>query len=223
MRIDLPVPLVLQEKDSVECGLAGLSMLYGFYGKSKTIAELKEHIKIHAVGTYAPQLGTFLRKDGFHVEIITHHPSLFVKKEQQLSQEELKEKFKLSLEKQQTENVKNVLQYFHEFLENKGKLTVKIPTPDDVIFQLKQGHPVGALVTSNFVHGSKAVFNYHFLLIRGVTETGFIVNDPIPDERGGVKEYTFDEFRYALYASAAGDLDNASLFIAYPDVHTRPA
>lgn len=214
--IDLNVPLVLQEKNSVDCGLAGLSMLFGFYGRQITIEELKKELTVHPVGTYAPQLGTWLLKHAFHVEIITHHPSLFVKSEQSLSQEQLGEKFRALLQKPQSEKVAVVLAYFEEFIANGGKVTVKIPTPDDVLQELKQGHPVGALMTNNFVHGTKPVFNMHFVLVRGCTGTGFIVNDSIPDERGGVKAYTFDEFRYGLYASAMGDLDNAALIIAYP-------
>lgn len=215
MNINLPVPLVLQEAGSVDCGLAGLSMLYGFYGMPKTIAELRKDLVVDEIGTYAPQLGRYMMKDGFKVEIITHHPTVFVKKDQGKSQSEVLQVFEnLRAVAQKPQNQK-VLDQFIAYLKEGGKVTVKIPTAQDILERLQKGAPVCGLVTSNFVHGTKAVMNYHFLIVRGVENGKFIVNDPIPDERGGVKEYTFEEFLYGLYASAGADLDNASLFIAY--------
>ena len=82
--------------------------------------------------------------------------------------------------------------------------------------ELDAKRPVGALLTSNMLSGSKPVFNFHFNLITGIDGQHIYVNDPMWDERGGKKKYKITDFFYALYASAYGDLDNASFLKVRP-------
>ena len=67
------------------------------------------------------------------------------------------------------------------------------------------------MITSNFLLFDKPIFNFHFNLITGIDETHIYVNDPLWDYRGGKHKYLINDFMYAIYASAYGDLDNASL------------
>lgn len=63
----LDVPIIRQEKDSVDCGLACLSMLMKYSGIEKSLSELKKEIKVYeGMGTYAPQLGKYLVENGFN-------------------------------------------------------------------------------------------------------------------------------------------------------------
>ena len=73
------------------------------------------------------------------------------------------------------------------------------------------GRPLGALITSNFLLFDKASFNFHFNLITGIDNEFIYVNDPMWDYRGGKHKYPINDFMYAVYASAHGDLDNASI------------
>ena len=74
----LNVPIILQDKESVACGLSCLSMLLNYYGIKKSVSEIKKHIKVYdEIGTYVPQLGKYLIENGFEVEIITMNPHLF--------------------------------------------------------------------------------------------------------------------------------------------------
>ena len=86
----LDIPVIRQEKDSLDCGLACLSMLLGYYNIKKTVLDLKRDIKVYdGVGTYVPQLGRYLLDNGFEVEIVTINPHLFTKKLSVKSHKEL--------------------------------------------------------------------------------------------------------------------------------------
>ncbi len=77
----LNVSVIRQKENSVDCGLACLAMLMKYYGINKSIADMKNEIKVYAgMGTYAPQLGKYLIDNNFEVEIVTMNPLLFTKK-----------------------------------------------------------------------------------------------------------------------------------------------
>jgi len=71
-------------------------------------------------------------------------------------------------------------------------------------------------MTTNFIYSDKPVFNFHFNVVTGIDDNYVYVNDPLWDGRGGKNKYTITEFLYGLYASAYGDLDNASLIKIKP-------
>ena len=51
----LDVPLVLQDKNSLDCGLAGVSMLLAYYGITKSVEDIRQDISIYeGVGTFTP-------------------------------------------------------------------------------------------------------------------------------------------------------------------------
>jgi len=208
----LNVPIIRQEENSVDCGLACLSMLMKYYNINKSIIEMKKEIKIYKdIGTYAPQLGKYLIKNGFEIEIITMNPYLFTKQFGKKSQEDLIKYFEELHEKTKKENLKEPLRFFKEFIQAGGKLTLKVPTIDDIKEELSNGRPLCALITSNFLLFDKASFNFHFNIITGIDEKYIYVNDPMWDYRGGKQKYEVSDFIYAIYASAYGDLDNASV------------
>ncbi|VVB79842.1 Peptidase_C39 like family protein [uncultured archaeon] len=208
----LNVSLIKQNKSSVDCGLAGISMLLKYYGINRTIQELKREIKVYpGLGTYAPQLGTYLLKRGFEVEIVTMNPYLFCNKLKRKSQKELynflSEKYKQS----KKPKYKKPLKFFKEFIEAGGSIKVKIPDVKDIKEEISKGRPLCALITSNFLLGETPVFNFHFNVVTGIDKKYIYVNDPLWDYRGGKHKHLINDFLYAIYASAYGDLDNASL------------
>lgn len=208
----LEVPLVRQGKSSLDCGIACLSMVLKYYGIEKSISDLKKDIKVYeGIGTYAPQIGKYLIDNGFEIEIITMNPFLFTRKFKEKSRDELisylKERQKIEKEKR----FKEPLNFFIEFMDSGGKITLKVPDVLDIKEEILEGRPLGALITSNFLLGDKPMFNFHFNLITGIDENYIYVNDPLNDYRGGHHKYPINDFMYAIYASAHGDLDNASI------------
>jgi len=208
----LDVPLVRQDVDSLDCGIACVSMLLKYYGIEKDIPALKKDIQVFdGVGTYVPQLGKFLIDNGFHVEIITLNPHLFVRTDANRSSQELGKYFEEIRDKTTKENFKAPLRYFKEFVESGGVLALRVPTVEDIRAELNDGRPLGALITSNFLLSETSGFNFHFNIVTGIDEQNVYVNDSMWDSRGGAQSYPIHDFMYALYASAYGDLDNAAL------------
>lgn len=208
----LNVPLVKQTSiDSIDCGIAGLKMLFKFYKINFSDAELKKIKLYEGTGTYMPQLGEYLLRKGFEVEIITANPYLFTLRHGKLSRQELLKYLKERFENLNIERFREPLNFFINFVELGGKLTVRVPVKEDLIKEISAGRPVCALITSNFLLFDKAGFNFHFNLITGIDDKFVYVNDPIPDYRGGKHKYEIDNFFFALHSSAHGDLDNASI------------
>ncbi|MFA6073360.1 MAG: C39 family peptidase [Candidatus Woesearchaeota archaeon] len=208
----LKVPLIKQPKNSVDCGIAGVAMLCKYYNIPKTFNALKKEIETDKIGTYAPQLGTYLIKQGLDVEIVTLHPKLFTLLDSKLSQKEIITRLETSHNSTTSNQDKKVITHFKEFMNSGGKIKIKIPDIIDIKNEIHKKRPVGALMTTNFIN-NVPIFNFHFNIITGYDTKHIYVNDPLPNKCGGRKKYTLQQFYYGLYASAYGDIDNASLLI----------
>lgn len=212
----LNVPLIKQPKDSVDCGIAGITMIMDYYKKGISFEENKKHIITDTVGTYAPQLGLYLMNNGFQTKIITQHPAMFTNNDTGMHTGEILKRMDYLLSKNPTEQNRKIIEYFKKFLEEGGEIEVKIPEEKDIVNEIKAKRPLAALMTTNFLYGKESIFNFHFNVITGIDENYIYVNDPLWDERGGKKKYEKKDFFYGLYASAYGDLDNASFMIIKP-------
>ncbi len=212
----LDVPLITQPKDSVDCGIAGITMIMQYYKKNLSFEENKKNIITDAVGTYAPQLGKYLIEKGFDVTIITQHPAMFTNNDKGLSQKDILKRIDSLASTSKNEQNRKVLNYFSGFIKSGGKMLIKIPDEADISKELNVKRPVAALMTTNFLDGKNPVFNFHFNVITGIDDKYIYANDPLWDERGGNKRYLKKDFFYGLYASAYADLDNASLMIIKP-------
>ena len=209
MRLD--VPLVNQVKDSRDCGIAGLCMILRYYGIKTSVQNLKKEIEVDKFGTYAPQLGSYLINKGLDVEIINLNPRLFTRKDIGIRAPQLKKHFIIMLSKCKTGRDKKVMKYFIKFLNDGGKVTPKIPDIHDLLPEIESGRPIVALLTTNFLLGSKPILNSHFNVITGIDDGKIYVNDSLPDKRGGRQLYSFSDFFFGLYASSNGDFDNGSI------------
>lgn len=212
-KMKLNIPLIRQPKDSVDCGIAGIAMLFKYYNIPKTFNEIKKEIETDAIGTYSPQLGRYLIKHGFDVEIVTMHPKLFTIRDIKLSQKDLIKKLEIQYQNINVEQDKKVINYFIEFMKNGGIINIRIPCIEDINKEISNNRPLGALMTTNFINNNVPKFNFHFNIITGCDAKNVYANDPLEGKCGGKKQYTIQQFYYGLYASAYGDLDNASLML----------
>jgi uncharacterized protein YvpB len=216
----LDIKTVRQDEGSVECGLVTLSMLYSYYGKNKTLDDLRKELPTVQFGTFSPQLGINLLHNGFEVEIITRNPLLVERKDKDLSQEELVSKLEEKLAKYETKDDNYTgVDYFIKFMKAGGKVKVKIPNIEDLNEELKNNRPVvvflstASLYKENKAKNLNKPFNYtfHIVLVVEVDNDNVTINDPYWDEEGGKQTYPVDEFFYAMHASALGGADNDCL------------
>jgi len=142
------------------------------------------------------------------------HPGLFTKKHLPEESHDSKAHFQGLMPKASKEQDRKVIGHFIEFLSVGGKVRAKRPTEDDIVSEISQGRPVGALLTTNFLSEVEPKFNFHFNLVTGIEGELVYVNDPMWDERGGKKAYPIEDFFFGLYASSYGDLDNGCLILA---------
>lgn len=207
----LDVPLITQEKGSQDCGIACLLMILEFLGIKKSFTDLKKELEVDEVGSYTPQMGTYLQRAGFSTELVTQHPGLFTLKDRGKSQTEILLRIKDLLSTAKTDQNKKVLQYFLEYLENGGQISVKIPEIGDITESINNNQPLIALLTSHFLTETLPKFNLHFNIVTGFDETHVYLNDPLPDQRGGKKKCSVNDFFYGVHASTYADIDNGCL------------
>ena len=204
-----------QLPDSVECGLVCLKMIYAYYGIEISMDRLRQDLALTDVGTYAPQLGSHLLKNGFDVEIVTYNPRLVWKQDKNLTSEQLKAKFEDRMQSAD-QNDKFVLEYFVNFMNNGGSVKVKIPSIEELDEETKAGRPVIVFLTNAVLYdkniadlkGRPFSYTFHTDVVTGVMDGKVAVNDPYFEEEGGEKEYPVDEFMFAVHSSSLGDLDN---------------
>lgn len=213
----LKIPQLRQDENSKDCGLICMLMVMRYYGDDKTTYEdLKQALVVDEIGTYAPQMGTYLLNQGYKVELIGLNPGLFSTLDKGASTEEIQERLAEKLELADKERDVKVIKYFQEFLDNSGSMKVQIPSEDHLQYAIEQETPVIALLTSNFLN-RRPELNFHFNVVTGITHELITVNDPLWDERGGEHQYIIEDYLYAIHASAAGDLDNATLMRVWKD------
>lgn len=209
----LKIPLVRQPEWSVDCGVACVAMLLEYYGIEYDYKKLRKEIDVLRWGTSAPQLGCWLLKHGFDVEIVTMHPALFTLHSKFKSKKELLKHFK-SLRKTIKPRLNAVaLEHFIAFVKAGGKITPRIPDVKDVKSELIEKRPIISLLTHWFLHDHKMKprFTFHFNVISGIDKKYLYSNDPDwGDELGGQHKHAINDYFYAVYASAYGAIDNAS-------------
>jgi len=208
----LDVPMIFQPENSVDCGIAGVTMLLNYHGINISFDDVKRQIIIDDIGTYAPQIGSFIIHKGLHVKIITHHPALFTINDRGMGQEDIMRRFEQLKENSKKSQDIKVLNHFIQFMKDGGEIIIKIPDARDITTQIMSKRPVGALLTTFFLHHTEPKFNFHFNLVTGIDDKHVFVNDPIA-RLGGQKIYAINDFFFGLYASTYGDLDNGCLIL----------
>lgn len=206
----LDIPLILQEKDSIDCWPACISMIMNYYGKPKSIEDITKDISVYeGVWTYAPQLWIYLLEQDFEVNIITLNPHIFSIHHRNDDQATIYKHITTLHTDQKKEKIRESLKYFKKFMERWWLVIPNIPTKEDIIQEISQGRPLIALLTSNFLSTDEFKFNFHFNTITWVENNIIYVNDPDDSIWWRIQSYQINDFLYWIYASAFGDWDNS--------------
>lgn len=216
--VPLSVPLILQEDNSVECGLACLKMLYDYYDISVTVDELRRDTPIISVGTYTPHLAQHLKKMGFDTEVVIQNPRIFRVEDKQRNQSQLLHVLQSRLDDQEiSQGGRDGIKAFIKYMEDGGKLRIGIPTLVEIRTETDAGRPVIALIQNaawyTRVPGRPFSDVFHLVVVTGVDDSYVYVNDP-QWKFGGQAKYSHTEFLFALYSSSFGDVDNGSIILS---------
>jgi len=204
----LDVQLVKQEKGSVDCGLACLSMILSYYGIDESIEKIKDKFKVYKGGTYSGQLAKYLIEKGFAVSVTTLNPAMFTLQDTEMSQEEILLRLKHLLEIEKRASNRTTLRHFIAFMQSGGEFEVKIPEINDVREEIDRKQPMIVQLTSQFFKAKKPKLMYHFNVVSGYNKEHVFVSDPLPDKRGGDNKYLARDFFYGVYSAIAADMDN---------------
>ena len=210
----LTVPLIRQPKYSVDCGVACVAMLLEYYGMPYDYKKLRKEIGVFTYGTFMPQLGLYLLKHDFEVEIITMHPSLFTLFSSFSDTQALIKHLK-GLRRRFSQKYDDIgLDFFVKFIQAGGRLTPRIPVIEDIHTEINHGRPVMSSLVHEFLfkNNERRKVNFHFNVVTGYTTKNILVNDPDWGvDFGGKHEHGTDEYMYGIHASAYGGIDNASI------------
>ncbi len=195
----LSVPLVYQKPNSEDCGLASLAMIMQYYGEMVRMTTLKKEI-ISRNGTSAAELGRYLLKHNYAVEIITQETNIFTKQDRHRSLSSLEQRL-WELQQEEKDLFKaSQLGNYQSFLSEGGRITVKIPTENDIRKEIEAGRPLGAGLTNAFLTDGIPEHNSHFNVIIGIGRKYVFVQDPDPGINGGSKKYPIADYMYAIHA-----------------------
>ncbi len=210
----LDVPLFTQDKDSMDCVIASVRMILKYYGVDKTVDDIKRDVYVDPKeGVIMPQVGSYFLDNGFDAEIITMNPMIIARKSRDKTQTELMEHFRQIAPTAETAIGKKAIEYFVEFMEKGGIVTIRIPSIKDITDEIMNERPLIAFVTTGFLWNDKPDFNFHANVVVGIGD-GFVkVNDPKWDLSGGRHTYPVDEFMYMIHSTAHGGEDAASIML----------
>ncbi|CAN5123266.1 hypothetical protein BH11PAT4_BH11PAT4_0540 [soil metagenome] len=212
--MQLEVPLFRQPERSAECGPASIQMLLAYYGVETSREEILADIPMKEGGTVGPELGLYLLRHGFEVEIVTMHPRLFNIASNFETREALISHLESLESKMKGEWNPWALSSFIQFIKEGGAITPKVPDLGDIRDEITEKRPLISLLTHWFLFdsGLPPRFTGHFNVVTGIDESFVYVNDPDwGDPFGGKHAHGTREYMYAVHASAYQSADNASL------------
>ncbi|OGC81615.1 MAG: hypothetical protein A2V81_05065 [Candidatus Abawacabacteria bacterium RBG_16_42_10] len=212
--IDLKIPTIKQHDMSNDCGVACVAMIADYYKLDIAYTEIRKKLGVYAWGTTTPQLGRFFLTQGFDVEIMGLHPALFQLDSSFSDQDELIDYLKKMRTVLKDGYDAISLDHFISFVKEGGKISVKIPTIQDIEAELEKNRPVLVPLSHWFLHKTNEPprFSIHFNVVTGMHGAKFITNDPdFGDEFGGKHSLDKNILMYAIYISAKGGIDDACI------------
>jgi len=212
----LDVPLVRQMENSGDCGIMALEMLLEYYGVGVPIEVFRRELGPGVGGYCMGQLGSYLLGQGFAVETVSLHPSLFTNGDKGKTPAEVLDHLRHYRDRGRIVDTRE-LRHLITYLEEGGGFHVKIPDAEDIRTEIAAGRPLLTVLSANWLRGAEPENYMHFNTITGIDDAHIYVNDPLWDERGGRQAYPIADYLYAIYAGTMsnGDADNGCLLKAW--------
>ena len=211
----LDVPLVRQTENSGDCGIMALEMLLEYYGVGVSIEVFRRELGPGVGGYCTGQLGSYLLRQGFAVEAVSLHPSLFTNGDKGKTPAEVLAHLRHYRDCGRIADSRE-LRHLITFLEDGGGFQVKIPDAEDIRREITAGRPLLTVLSANWLRGTEPENYMHFNTITGIDDAHIYVNDPLWDARGGRQAYPIADYLYAIYVGTLsnGDADNGCLLKA---------
>ena len=207
----LNIKLVNQEKNSMDCTAACMSMVLSHYGVKKEIDDIKKEMKISKEGTYSPQAGIYFLDKGFDVEIISFNPYLFTNYHKNLSQKKILEHLKENFKDFKNKEFEKSLNFYIQFLEKGGKIKIEIPSLRNIKESIENNFLVVVGTTSIFLtKKQRPFFNLHDVLVTGFSKDKVFVNNPAKEKKISHK---IEDFLFAVHSSSYACSDNGNFLV----------
>lgn len=207
----LDVPLILQEKGSVDCGATCVQMVLAYYGKHKTLQQLQSKLNYSKVGTSIYDNGCLLLQEGFHTTVVTAQPLLFPPEMLRSLKTDNDTLLYIQSELKRKRAQKKILKTFETYLLEGGQVTLQIPTFRHLKEAIDQDHPVIALMYAQSLGRNEG--KYHFVVVSGYRDDEVFINNPWP-ESSRQSWFLYEQFIYGVYASTCVAVDNGTFLIA---------
>jgi len=207
--IKLSVPLYKQKRNDMACGFICLQMVFNYYGKKLTYPQIIKLAKLDPkVGCWWAQMACVALDLGFKTELINYNLSniydadIAKLKEKKLIKRLKRQKRKI--DKQWYPEIK----YDIEMIEKGGKLTLKIPKKEELIFWLQKGIPPILSIKVGPAYGEvpskkrRKILDQHGIVVYGYDGKNFLIHDPHP-EKDAIKKLPEDLLLYSWYRGKA--------------------
>ncbi len=182
-------------------------MISAYYGQDKPLQEIQKYFSYSKNGVSAFQLGEYFTQEGYRTHLYSQNPFLFSMQDRKKNRKSLIQKLYRIEQTTKIPKVRAGAKSCTKFIRAGGVVHVKIPDLLVIEKALQEKKPIIALLMNQFLTDATSKLNFHFVVITGIDTKKIYTNDPAKD----IREYAHSDFLFGLYASAAGDPDNASL------------
>lgn len=205
------VPLILQEKGSVDCGPTCVQMVMAYYGKYKTLRQLRSRLTYSHVGTSIYDNGSLLLREGFQTTVVTAQPLLFPPEILRTLETDNDTLHYIQAELKRKRAQKKILKTFETYLQERGHVTLQIPSFRHIKEAIDRNNPVIALLYAQSLGKNEG--KYHFVVVSGYRDDEVFINNPWP---ASSRQFWFPykQFIYGVYASTCVAVDNGTFLIA---------
>lgn len=204
------VPLILQEKGSIDCGPTCTRMIMEYYGVKKTLKDIRSKLTYRKTGTTIYDNGSLLIDEGFNTTVVTAQPLLFpgdiiptIKNKHNL--------LKLITEKLKgAKKDKWIIKTMIKYLKKNGNIKLEIPSFSHIKHAIDNDTPVLTLMYGQSMGRNEG--KYHFVVVCGYKDKEIFINNPWPkSKRQGW--FPFEQFIYGVHASTCVSVDNGTFLI----------
>ncbi len=206
--IKLNVPIFKQKNHDMACGFVCLQMVLAYYGMKLSYNEIIKLAKLDPhIGSWWAQMAGVALDLKFKTELVNYNLSnIYDSDIAGLKGDKLIKRLRI-----QKRKIKELyypeIKYDIEMIKKGGKLTLKIPTKDDLIDWLKKGRPPILSIKVGPAYGEvpskeRKSLNQHGIVVYGYDGKNFLIHDPHPG-KDAIKKLPDDLLMFSWYGGKA--------------------